>query len=827
MSDRPDTSPESLLAHAAWVRALARALVVDPCLADDIEQQAWVRALEARRDEVRRPREWLSGIVRNVRREMARGEARRGAREEAAARPEALPPAEELLERAELQTKVARAVLELDEPYRSTLLLRYFEELAPDQIARRLGLPGSTIRSRLGRALARLRERFDRENADRRTWVRALVPLALGMGSEDPTPPATGGSPTRPPLLGGTSMVLVKGLVAAGLVLAAAGGVKLGFDGLHGREERRTGELAREERSGAPAEAVARAALVPGGFARDDPSRRTPAAETPAALPPAGGPAPTISGRVVDTQGEPVAGAVVFVGGRPGPFETPTTLLATGEDRVLGYDPGQLEHVERFQPELKGRLAAGIAFLTTAEGAFRASPPEGSRVYVAALSTVGLRATRSGVWCVAPAEGLDFTLERVPTASLAISVRNAASGERLPRFEAEVARDGEPPTRVRADQPLVTLPVELPPGGLQRFRIRVLEPAWARTSAEVDATPDRTIDVELAADPGLGLRGLVVDASGAPVADALVFWGGVEQLRPDPLGPFEPEHALGGVRTDAQGWFQLPGEEDAASAARTTVTVWHERHSPATVAGSDATLIRMPPRGSIRGRLLDDRGGPLGGVRLHLDRERSATTDSDGRFVFEDVVAGLHGLLAGLESGRWYVGVCVEAGRELAFERAPGVETSIELQRGGEPFTERVGGVVIGLANPFPIAAWDADGGTATRDDLPRGPCLLLSASGLIAAVDIRESRSVADVGASDLTIEARPGARVSLVPEAYATSAAVRLVLAHTARTVPASGELSYVPLRDGRYRVFVAGDPAVRFVIVDGPGSRATLLR
>ncbi|MCP4092755.1 MAG: hypothetical protein GY747_04830 [Planctomycetes bacterium] len=44
----PPSTPDSdaLLAHSGWVRALARNLVVDPSAADDVEQQAWLTAME-------------------------------------------------------------------------------------------------------------------------------------------------------------------------------------------------------------------------------------------------------------------------------------------------------------------------------------------------------------------------------------------------------------------------------------------------------------------------------------------------------------------------------------------------------------------------------------------------------------------------------------------------------------------------------------------------------------------------------------------------------------------------------------------------------------
>jgi hypothetical protein len=67
--------------------------------------------------------------------------------------------------------------------------LRYYEGLEPDAIARKLAVPGSTVRNRLSRALGQLRERLDREyDGGRGAWSVLLVPtlsidkLAAGVG---------------------------------------------------------------------------------------------------------------------------------------------------------------------------------------------------------------------------------------------------------------------------------------------------------------------------------------------------------------------------------------------------------------------------------------------------------------------------------------------------------------------------------------------------------------------------------------------------------------------------------------------------------------------
>ena len=173
-------APEALLAHTGWMRRLARSLVRDDAQADDVVQDAMAAALRAPpRDSVALPA-WLAATVRNAARQMWRGESRRTARETAHARPEAQPSAAEVVSRAEEHGLVVQAVLALEEPYRSALLLRFFDDLPPREVAQRTGVPLETARARIRRGIDQLRGRLDRAHGgDGRAWRLALVPLAL------------------------------------------------------------------------------------------------------------------------------------------------------------------------------------------------------------------------------------------------------------------------------------------------------------------------------------------------------------------------------------------------------------------------------------------------------------------------------------------------------------------------------------------------------------------------------------------------------------------------------------------------------------------------
>jgi RNA polymerase sigma-70 factor (ECF subfamily) len=63
--------------------------------------------------------------------------------------------------REELRQRVRRALEQLDEHDREVLLLRYFEQLSTQETAAVMGLSDSGVKSRLMRALVRLRALVD------------------------------------------------------------------------------------------------------------------------------------------------------------------------------------------------------------------------------------------------------------------------------------------------------------------------------------------------------------------------------------------------------------------------------------------------------------------------------------------------------------------------------------------------------------------------------------------------------------------------------------------------------------------------------------------
>ncbi|MFT7486034.1 MAG: RNA polymerase sigma-70 factor (ECF subfamily), partial [Candidatus Paceibacteria bacterium] len=185
MTPQPTHTPAEILEHTGWLRTLARQLVRDPHTADDVVQNTLMAALAWEGVPREGLRNWLAGVARNTARQMARGESRRKYRQAKAAAAEALPSTGEMVELVESQQFLAKAVLDLDEPYRTTIFLRFFDGLSPKEIAARQNIPASTVRVRLKRGLDVLRERLDGDavGSDRH-WSLLLLPLVMPSRSE-------------------------------------------------------------------------------------------------------------------------------------------------------------------------------------------------------------------------------------------------------------------------------------------------------------------------------------------------------------------------------------------------------------------------------------------------------------------------------------------------------------------------------------------------------------------------------------------------------------------------------------------------------------------
>lgn len=202
---RPDPSPasvEEILAHAEWVRRLALGLVGNEAGADDLTQEAMLRAIERPPAQGSSLRAWFARVVRNLAIDHGRRRQRRAAREmkvvEGKAGPTVgvdveVPQPGDIHARLEMQEQLAQAVRELPEPYRTTTVLYYFDQLGTEEIAARLKVQSSTIRNQLSRSRARLRERLERRFGG--DWRSLCIGLLLRPASLPVPPPPPPGIP--------------------------------------------------------------------------------------------------------------------------------------------------------------------------------------------------------------------------------------------------------------------------------------------------------------------------------------------------------------------------------------------------------------------------------------------------------------------------------------------------------------------------------------------------------------------------------------------------------------------------------------------------------
>lgn len=160
-----DAYGELVTRYQAVAQRTAYLITHDGAAAEDASQEAFVKAYRALgRFHSGAPfRPWLLRIVANEALNRRKAAARRPTVDLDAAQSRADPAdsPEERAIAAERRAMVLRAMEALRDEDRLVLVYRYFLDLSEAEMAVALDCPRGTVKSRLSRAMARLRERFD------------------------------------------------------------------------------------------------------------------------------------------------------------------------------------------------------------------------------------------------------------------------------------------------------------------------------------------------------------------------------------------------------------------------------------------------------------------------------------------------------------------------------------------------------------------------------------------------------------------------------------------------------------------------------------------
>ncbi|MEM7151479.1 MAG: sigma-70 family RNA polymerase sigma factor [Myxococcota bacterium] len=143
---------------------------------DDLVQEARIAAWRAG-DDARAPRSWIAGVMRNRAVSRWRSRERRRRREQAVAESGSVSTPEARAQLEQQLQRLAAALRALDPTDRRLVVGRYYEERSAPELAAELGLRPSTARTRLSRAVARLRRELGVEAEPLFERLSAWLPL--------------------------------------------------------------------------------------------------------------------------------------------------------------------------------------------------------------------------------------------------------------------------------------------------------------------------------------------------------------------------------------------------------------------------------------------------------------------------------------------------------------------------------------------------------------------------------------------------------------------------------------------------------------------------
>lgn len=630
---------ESLLReHGPFLRRLAQGLVRDEHAAEDLVHDTWLAALRRPEGSLRDARGWLGAVLQRRAASHRRREQLRP-RSDAAHATEDVPgdehrgthaAAEAIALRLERERLLHDAVTRLPEPYRTTIVLRYHEELTPTAIALRTGAPVKTVKTRLARGLEQLRAELARRGEDGgapgRDWFAVIAPLLPVERLAAPT--------TVPELMTWISFTLMKKSLL-GLVFALVSGL------IVWRVVDRDSAVSPSIEPESPPTTTALAEVPedsPALVASTPPLRaREAAGDAPVSDATTPGGLARIEVHATDTNGQPVVGRRFLVDGplRSGARDE-VRIAATAEDGAVAFPdlaPGTYSV----------RDALGTDFDRDARGVWTFRPV----VLAAEATEVVAWTVRDELVVRARVEHRDGR----PAALAELWCVDQGGGD-APHVWRLGATDAAGALEFRAGRALrlqASLASHLPSEMLELARAPEVEPGVREARLVLGA-------------PGAALIGVVVDGAGLPVAGARVVAGpGGGWISGDMRG-YAPEPPA--VETQVDGTFRYaaalpPGQHEVAAFApgfaATTMHVEVPQRVPAAPLEVRLVLARG---GRIVGRVTRPDGlpahgaevglGPLGALSFldELAPRVTAVTARDGSYELRLVPLGEHVLRA-------------------------------------------------------------------------------------------------------------------------------------------------------------------------------------
>lgn len=146
--------------HGRALVRMARLFVDDRAAAEDLVQEAFIR-LSRSLDRIQQP-EKAAAYLRSIVLNLARDHNRRGlvSLRHRPPEPSHQPSTEETIELGDDQRRVVQALRSLPHRQRDVLVLRYYLELTPPEIAETLGISVNSVKTHQRRGMAALQQRL-------------------------------------------------------------------------------------------------------------------------------------------------------------------------------------------------------------------------------------------------------------------------------------------------------------------------------------------------------------------------------------------------------------------------------------------------------------------------------------------------------------------------------------------------------------------------------------------------------------------------------------------------------------------------------------------